>query len=634
MRLQLPRPCDREDQNSKSRNDVEKSILPSPPMSHSEKNIITWDGPDDPENPFNWPSSKKWRVTVLACSITFLSGISGTALAPTAPLLTSTFHLAPDATRTIPPTYYPIFAWTLSAGVIPLLLLPLMETYYGVRTPYLLCVLTLALSTIPQALAPGGADGGAYPLLIAIRILTGGAAGVLQNVTGGIVGDVWAGPRARSKPVALYIWALVGGLMAGPVVGGGTLAIYAALVPLAYLLLPETRGAIILVRRAAAVRKATGDPNVRAEGEEEAGGGGMSLAELLKDAVGRPLRMLTTEPLVACSTLWSAFCFGNALLFTQSIPRVYGELYGWESWRAGVVQAGLLVGVTLGLVVGAPVQDALLRIEGWETKCDFCPHCAGWNLSNAEFRLVSNDRSSSAGGLSRSPSSNYGGSARRATHSLSRTPSLAYSSVSTVSDSSISSLEGPQGKNRAIIPALGLSVVEESEKERPNSATRLDAYIRKNNMLPKINCEAADGDTETPVEQQAEPSSETNHVAHDDAGCVREEAPVETDNPRSFERTTNTNEDLLDETELNSHTHVSTTILSSRVEDKGNEVEDEGKPQVDRGENKKEREDIDMGADREDRQMEVEQKEKDTENDIKDASDPFSLDARGSVGNV
>lgn len=288
--------------------------------------------------------------------------------------------MAPDATRTIPPTYYPIFAWTLSAGVIPLLLLPLMETYYGVRTPYLLCVVTLALSTIPQALAPGSSDGngnGAYPLLVAIRILTGGAAGVLQNVTGGIVGDVWAGPRARSKPVALYIWALVGGLMAGPVVGGGTvwgggggggglswryvcweqLAIYGALVPAAYLLLPETRGAIILARRAAAIRKATGNPNVHAEGE--GGEGGVSLGELLKDAVGRPLRMLTTEPLVACSTLWSAFCFGNALLFTQSIPRVYGELYGWESWRAGVVQAGLLVGVTLGLVVGAPLQDAL-----------------------------------------------------------------------------------------------------------------------------------------------------------------------------------------------------------------------------------------------------------------------------------
>ncbi|KKY20425.1 putative mfs multidrug [Diplodia seriata] len=276
-------------------------------MSHSEKNIVTWDGPADPENPFNWPLSRKWRVTILACSITFLSGLSGTALAPTAPLLTSTFHLAPDSSRDVPPTYYPIFAWTLSAGVVPLLLLPLMETRYGVRTPYILCVLVLALSTIPQALAPSGA----YPLLVAIRVLSGGAAGVLQNVTGGIVGD---------------------------------LAVYAALVPASFILLPETRGGVILSRRAAAIRHSTGRQDVHAEDEE----GHLSLSELLKDAVGRPLRMLTTEPLVACSTLWSAFCFGNALLFTQSIPRVYGELYGWESWRAGVVQAGLLVGVTLG----------------------------------------------------------------------------------------------------------------------------------------------------------------------------------------------------------------------------------------------------------------------------------------------
>lgn len=39
----------------------------SPAMSHYDKIIITWDGPNDPENPFNWPSSKKWRVTLLAC---------------------------------------------------------------------------------------------------------------------------------------------------------------------------------------------------------------------------------------------------------------------------------------------------------------------------------------------------------------------------------------------------------------------------------------------------------------------------------------------------------------------------------------------------------------------------------------
>ena len=45
-----------------------------------------------------------------------------------------------------------------------------------------------------------------------------------------------------------------------------------------------------------------------------------------------------------------------------------------------------------------------LGISGWEIKCDFCPYCSGWNISNAEYRLVGNDRSPSVGGLARTPS--------------------------------------------------------------------------------------------------------------------------------------------------------------------------------------------------------------------------------------
>lgn len=251
-----------------------------------------------------------------------------------------------------------------------------METY-GIRLPYLLCLLTLILTTLPQALAPPSA----YGLLLAIRILTGGAAGVLQNVTGGIIGDVWAGPRARSTPVALYIWALVAGLMIGPVIGGAItrstsasspppssissstdesgrlswrwvpwtqLIAYTLALPLIYALLPETRGTAILARIV---------------GEEAR----QSPLAVLKDAVGRPLRMLLTEPLVFCSTLWSAFCFGNALLFTQSIPRVYGQAYGWEAWRCGLVQGALVGGVTLGLAL-SPIQDRWYA--GTETSID------------------------------------------------------------------------------------------------------------------------------------------------------------------------------------------------------------------------------------------------------------------------
>jgi hypothetical protein len=29
--------------------------------------IHTWDGPDDPENPFNWGNKYKWLLTITVC---------------------------------------------------------------------------------------------------------------------------------------------------------------------------------------------------------------------------------------------------------------------------------------------------------------------------------------------------------------------------------------------------------------------------------------------------------------------------------------------------------------------------------------------------------------------------------------
>ena len=64
--------------------DVEKeaasagSYTPSRSRSHTSKeekdpNVVDWDGPNDPENPMNWKSSKKLAVVSLASVITFLT---------------------------------------------------------------------------------------------------------------------------------------------------------------------------------------------------------------------------------------------------------------------------------------------------------------------------------------------------------------------------------------------------------------------------------------------------------------------------------------------------------------------------------------------------------------------------------
>ncbi len=50
--------------------------------------LVNWDGPDDPENPMNWSTSKKWSVTLtlgfMTFCITFASSVFSTATQVTA----------------------------------------------------------------------------------------------------------------------------------------------------------------------------------------------------------------------------------------------------------------------------------------------------------------------------------------------------------------------------------------------------------------------------------------------------------------------------------------------------------------------------------------------------------------------
>lgn len=62
--------------NLASRLDLEKQQPNNEQGSgHATKdpNLIDWDGPDDAENPKNWPLSKKWAITVSMGTMTFVA---------------------------------------------------------------------------------------------------------------------------------------------------------------------------------------------------------------------------------------------------------------------------------------------------------------------------------------------------------------------------------------------------------------------------------------------------------------------------------------------------------------------------------------------------------------------------------
>lgn len=61
---------------------------PGRPQGPKDPNIVEWDGPNDPENPMNFPRWRKWMMTVamglMTFCITFASSVFSTATEVTA----------------------------------------------------------------------------------------------------------------------------------------------------------------------------------------------------------------------------------------------------------------------------------------------------------------------------------------------------------------------------------------------------------------------------------------------------------------------------------------------------------------------------------------------------------------------
>lgn len=61
--------------------DLERGVSPNPDVTAlpdgntqpRDPNIVDWEGPDDPENPLNWPFKKKMVTTVIISTITLVT---------------------------------------------------------------------------------------------------------------------------------------------------------------------------------------------------------------------------------------------------------------------------------------------------------------------------------------------------------------------------------------------------------------------------------------------------------------------------------------------------------------------------------------------------------------------------------
>ena len=91
--------------------------------------LVTWDGPNDPENPKNWPTGRKWRALIAISGFVLMSPLSTTIVAPSLEVIAMDLKITSTAEV---PMVLSIFMLGFACG--PLIISPLSEVFGRVRT--------------------------------------------------------------------------------------------------------------------------------------------------------------------------------------------------------------------------------------------------------------------------------------------------------------------------------------------------------------------------------------------------------------------------------------------------------------------------------------------------------------------
>ena len=113
------------------------------------------------------------------------------------------------------------------------------------------------------------------------------------------------------------------------------------------IFLPETYPPIILVNKAAELRRKTKNWGIHAKQEEIE----VDFKELITKNVSRPMRILFTEPIVLLITLYMSFIYGLLYLFLTAYALVFQGKYGMNGGVGGLPYFGMVAGEVIAFAV-------------------------------------------------------------------------------------------------------------------------------------------------------------------------------------------------------------------------------------------------------------------------------------------
>ncbi|KAF2767896.1 MFS general substrate transporter [Teratosphaeria nubilosa] len=318
-------------------------------------NLVTWDGPDDPDNPKNWPKKKKWLATLTVSLFTFISPVSSSMIAPAVAQLMRDLNITASIDGQLA-----ISTFILAFAVGPLFLGPLSELF-GRRIILQLSNLFYMVFNLLCAFSPG------IGALVAFRFLSGLGGSAPMGIGGGVLGDIWL-PQERGKAMALYSLMPLLGPAIGPIAGGFitqysswkwvfySTSIAAALVQLLGIFtLRETYAAEILKRKKKQLIKITGNKDLHTEFDNSS----RKFSQHLKTALGRPFKLLGTQPIVQVLAAYIGYVYGVLYLVLATFPSLWAKdaaLHGLPNYGEAPGIAGLnYISLGLGFYAGTQI---------------------------------------------------------------------------------------------------------------------------------------------------------------------------------------------------------------------------------------------------------------------------------------
>ncbi|WVF66242.1 hypothetical protein IAT40_000982 [Kwoniella sp. CBS 6097] len=331
--------------------DVERGRQLDLPDVQCEKkassDVVDWEGPDDPENPQNWPHRMKVRVTLLYGMTTACATFSSSIFSAASQFVARDYGISTEV------SILGLSLFLLGFTVGPVLFAPVSEVY-GRKIALVIPMFIFICFSAATATAEN------IQTIFITRFFGGMFSSAPVTIVGGGLADIW-NQRERGSAIVIYSLCIVGGPTLAPVIGSAVSTSYLTWRWTEYLIviltsfvlmldiffLPETSSAVILTRKARKLRLSTGRWALHSKHEES----DHSLKTFVKKNLVLPLKMLVGEPMVALITTYNAFAYGVLYLLFASIPIIFEENRGWKPVPGSLPNLATLVGTLLAALL-------------------------------------------------------------------------------------------------------------------------------------------------------------------------------------------------------------------------------------------------------------------------------------------